>query len=164
MTCPKNIVLIFCFFYCISVYGQFHFLDSITPPPLPEGIEAIDTLDYATVPFFPGCEQLSIDERRTCTDHQMMEFIRKHLIYPEQAKLNQVKGTVLLRFTIEKDGKIKIIKIVKSLGYGCDEEAKRVMALMPQFVYPIGSVQGAKLRQITPPIYYNIPIEFGPGT
>ncbi|OOQ57448.1 energy transducer TonB [Mucilaginibacter pedocola] len=55
------------------------------------------------------------------------EAIFSALNYPEAAKANNIKGTVTVQLTIDKDGNTKDVQVVKGLGYGCDEEALRVM-------------------------------------
>jgi TonB family protein len=49
------------------------------------------------------------------------------LTYPAKAKEANITGFVTVELTIDKDGNTKNISIVKPLGYGCDEEAIRVM-------------------------------------
>ena len=74
---------------------------------------------------------------------QMPEFrsgkegFEKYLLtktqYPEEAKQKGIRGSVLVRFIIDKKGKIRDAKVLKSLGYGCDEEALRVINEMPNW-------------------------------
>ena len=66
-------------------------------------------------------------------EKKMMEFIHQNLIYPKQAKENKVQGKVTLTFTVREDGSITDIKVIKGLGYGCDEEAVRIIKLMPKW-------------------------------
>ncbi|RYE20925.1 MAG: energy transducer TonB [Sphingobacteriaceae bacterium] len=47
--------------------------------------------------------------------------------YPAKAKENNITGFVTVGWTVDKNGNTKDMAIVKSLGYGCDEEALRVM-------------------------------------
>jgi protein TonB len=61
----------------------------------------------------------------------MMRFIKNNLRYPLSAQANGVQGTVLLNFVIDREGKIVNIKVIKSVGFGCDEESVRVMGMMP---------------------------------
>lgn len=49
------------------------------------------------------------------------------LAYPEEAKKNNVSGSVTVELTIDKEGNTKGLSVVKGLGHGCDEEALRVM-------------------------------------
>ncbi|MEM6828930.1 MAG: TonB family protein [Bacteroidota bacterium] len=53
--------------------------------------------------------------------------IERNLKYPEEARLNKIEGTVVLELTINPSGGIQNIKVKKSLGYGCDEEAIRLV-------------------------------------
>ena len=48
---------------------------------------------------------------------------------PESAKRNKIEGNVLVKFKINKYGKVINPKVVKSLGYGCDKEALRLIKL-----------------------------------
>lgn len=60
-------------------------------------------------------------------------YLSQHLRYPEEAQQLKVKGTVGLEFTVEPDGSLSHFKISKSLGYGCDEEAVRVLLQGPKW-------------------------------
>jgi TonB family protein len=53
--------------------------------------------------------------------------IKAKLIYPEKAKENNITGFVTVGYTVDKDGNTKNVEVVKGLGYGCDEEAIRVI-------------------------------------
>lgn len=53
--------------------------------------------------------------------------------YPAKAQMNNIEGTVLLRMFIDKEGNASKIEVVKSLGYGCDEEAIRVAKTLGKF-------------------------------
>lgn len=55
------------------------------------------------------------------------KYLKENLQYPEQAKSNEIEGTVTLELTISPRGEITNIDIKKSLGYGCDEEAIRLV-------------------------------------
>lgn len=49
------------------------------------------------------------------------------LLYPDQARQNKVNGEVTVQLLVAKNGVPQDVRIVKGLGYGCDEEALRVM-------------------------------------
>ncbi len=58
------------------------------------------------------------------TNKQDTTTIRKcKLRYPKDAKKNGVQGTVEIKIIFNSDCNIKEYKVVKSLGYGCDEAA-----------------------------------------
>ncbi len=58
------------------------------------------------------------------------EFVAKHLQYPGEALKKQISGTVMLTAEIDHNGKVINVKINKGIGYGCDEEAERVVKKM----------------------------------
>lgn len=58
------------------------------------------------------------------------EFIKKNLIYPEEALKNQIEGLVHLSYEVNDRGEIIRPKVVKGIGYGCDEEALRLIKLL----------------------------------
>ena len=72
----------------------------------------------------------------------MKEFIRKNLQYPTEAKAAGISGTVHLRYGIDHRGEVTDVKIIKGLGYGCDEEAERVVRLLK---FEIEHTRGAKV-------------------
>lgn len=60
--------------------------------------------------------------------------LQKNLEYPREAVNNNVEGTVYLGFFVDKDGSVKDVKIIgRKVGMGCDEEAIRVMRLLPKW-------------------------------
>lgn len=62
-------------------------------------------------------------------------FILKNLQYPQEAFDKGIEGTIHAKYDINQKGKVTKIKLYNSIGYGCDEEAKRVIRLL-QFVVP----------------------------
>lgn len=63
----------------------------------------------------------------------LKSFISANLKYPQEAIYNKIKGTVVLEITISKDGTVKNMETVKSIGYGCDAEAKRLITTGPNW-------------------------------
>jgi protein TonB len=59
--------------------------------------------------------------------------MNKTLRYPDSAQVYEIEGTVLVRFKITKDGKVADLQIAQSTNKYLDEEALRVMALMPDW-------------------------------
>lgn len=82
----------------------------------------------------------------------MRKFIGKHLKYPKEAQAEQIEGTVRVRMDISHQGKVTSTKVLSGLGYGCDEEAERVVRLL-QFEVP-------KLRKIRAIFHKTINIHF----
>ena len=68
------------------------------------------------------------------SDQAMIDFIEENLQYPEAAKKANVTGSVLVGFRVKATGDLTDIKVLKEVGYGCDEEAIRIVKLMPKWI------------------------------
>lgn len=104
-----------------------------------------DTTVYTIVerqPQFPG----GMDSLRT--------FITTNRRYPADAQKAGMKGRVFVSFIVEMDGSLRDITVFSGLGYGCDEEAVRLIRAMPHWAP--GSQDGRLLR-----VKYTLPIAFG---
>lgn len=60
----------------------------------------------------------------------MDEFIKTHLRYPDEAIENKIEGTVAVEVDIDVFGKVSAAKVKHGIGYGCDEEATRLVRLL----------------------------------
>jgi TonB family protein len=83
----------------------------------------------------------------------LQEFLLKNIKYPEAAKKKQTQGTVFVAFVVGKDGTIGNVKVIRGIGNGCDEEAVRVVKLMPKWIP--GEEKGKPVN-----VVFNIPIKF----
>lgn len=82
----------------------------------------------------------------------LREFISQNKKYPKEALEEKIEGTVFIKYTINYKGKVIETKVVKSLGYGCDEEAQRVVKLL--------KFEAPKNRGIKVKFFKNIQIHF----
>lgn len=57
-------------------------------------------------------------------------FLKNEIRYPKEAEENDIEGTVHIEFQINHKGEVISSKILSSLGYGCDEEAERLVRLL----------------------------------
>lgn len=92
-------------------------------------------------PEFPG----GVDALRT--------FLNKNLAYPRQAASAGVAGRVYISFVVNTDGSLTDVQVLKGIGFGCDEEATRVVQKMPR--WRPGKQSGRAVR-----VKYNLPISF----
>jgi len=76
-------------------------------------------ISVSEMPDFPG----GVEE--------LLKFISKNTKYPALALETETEGVVYVNFVVETDGSISNIKIGRSVGSGCDEEAIRVIKMMP---------------------------------
>ena len=60
-------------------------------------------------------------------------YFAKSVIYPIKAKKAGVQGKVYLSFVVNKEGEVSQVKVFKGLGFGCDEEAMRVVKEGPKW-------------------------------
>ena len=93
------------------------------------------------MPAFPGGEE------------GLMDFIGTNVRYPQYAIDHGISGRVFVGFVVETDGSISNIEVLRGIGGGCDEEAVRVVKLMPNWIP--GEAFGKKVR-----VKYILPISF----
>lgn len=61
------------------------------------------------------------------------KYLDASVRYPQQALENNIKGKVKVEFSVKADGSLDDYKVVKSLGYGCDEEVIRLIKEGPRW-------------------------------
>ena len=57
--------------------------------------------------------------------------IGEKIVYPPQALRMGIEGKVFVQFVVNKDGSFSDLTVVKGIGFGCDEEAVRVLSEAP---------------------------------
>lgn len=62
---------------------------------------------------------------------ELIAFFQDNLEYPELARLYGIEGTVIVKFMVGRTGKIHKIRIEKSLGFGLDKAARKLVQQMP---------------------------------
>jgi periplasmic protein TonB len=93
------------------------------------------------MPEFPGGVQ------------EMYKYLAKNIRYPAIARENNITGRVIVRFVVAEDGRVSNVEVVKGIGGGCDEEARRVIAGMPS--WKAGKQNGRPVK-----VYYTMPVIF----
>jgi protein TonB len=83
----------------------------------------------------------------------LSQYLSSTLRYPGEAQEAKVQGTVFVGFVVDKTGVIRDVTMLKGIGHGCDEEAMRVIQLMP--AWTPGRQDG---RQVS--VRFTIPIRF----
>ena len=63
----------------------------------------------------------------------LQSFLKSNMTYPSQAKLNHIQGRVYAGFMVDRTGKIKDIKILSGVNEELDNEAMRVLRMMPEW-------------------------------
>lgn len=67
------------------------------------------------------------------------EFVRQNLVYPGEAVKSSTEGSVVVDYDVDIFGKVIAAKIRQGLGFGCDEEALRIVKLLK---YPSRKYKG----------------------
>ena len=83
----------------------------------------------------------------------MFAFLCKNVKYPESAAKDSIQGRVVVKFTVQADGAVKDASVVKSVCPALDEEAIRVVMLMPRWIP--GEKDGKKVA-----CSFSLPISF----
>lgn len=63
----------------------------------------------------------------------LYDYLAKEIKYPKNALENGVQGKVTLSFIINKNGEVSDVEVLGKVGFGCDEEAIRVLKEMPKW-------------------------------
>jgi|GEM_PF-728260 len=84
----------------------------------------------------------------------LRKFVAEHLKYPTWASSEGQEGTVYVKFVVDEHCKVGNLSLLNSIGYGMDDEAIRVVSLIPKFKSP------AMVKGIPVKAYYQIPIRF----
>ncbi|SOE23123.1 TonB family C-terminal domain-containing protein [Spirosomataceae bacterium TFI 002] len=118
---------------------------SMAPPPEPITFSEINPSPIFTAveeaPEFPGGVK------------KMYEYIGNRLIYPTEAIQNNTEGRVFVKFVVNHTGEISNLEILKGIGNGCEDEAKRVLKNMPK--WKPGKQNGKPVN-----VYFTMPIVF----
>lgn len=86
-------------------------------------------------------------------DEARILYLKNNIQYPLEARKSGIQGTVFLTFVVETDGTITDVRILRRIGGGCDEEAVRVVKMMPK--WKPGTQKGKPVR-----VQFNMQIKF----
>lgn len=71
------------------------------------------------LPAFPG------------GDAAYSAFIKQNAVFPKEALVRRISGTVYVSFVVDEQGRITDARVIKGCGGGLDEEALRLVRIMP---------------------------------
>jgi protein TonB len=80
-------------------------------------------------------------------------FIYNNIKYPEVALKRGIEGNVYISFIVDTLGAVTKVKLFRGIGGGCDEEALRVVKMLPDF--RPGKQNGRKVN-----VQFNISVKF----
>lgn len=106
------------------------------------------------MPMYPGCKAFTAyHERKACAANKFYQYTLKNLTYPPQAMEAGVQGTVVIGFTVMKDGSLDNVRILKDIGFGCGEAALKIVNSMP--TWEPGLKEGKPVN-----VRYQLPVKF----
>ncbi len=103
----------------------------------------------------PKPEFGTLVDKKPLFKEDMYKFLAHNIHYPIEARDKGIQGRVIVNFIIDTSGNISDITVVKGIGGGCDEEAKRVISLMSKWTPAIQDGKPVSFKY-TMPILFSI--------
>ncbi len=85
--------------------------------------------------------------------NEFSKWVNSQLVYPEIAKENGVQGRVTLQFTVETDGRVTNVKVLRGVDPSLDKEAVKVVSNSPKW-------KPGKQRDRAVRVTYTFPVIF----
>ena len=85
--------------------------------------------------------------------NEFSKWVNSKLVYPEIAKENGVQGRVTLQFTVNADGTVTNVKVLRGVDSSLDKEAVRVVSSSPKWT-------PGKQRDRAVQVTYTFPVIF----
>ena len=129
---------------------------------LEENNQAIEIYDYHTadveeeeveedaIPFFVVEQKPSFNKGDA---NEFAKWVNARLVYPELAKENNVQGRVTLQFTVETDGRVTNVRVLRGVDESLDKEAVRVVSSSPKW-------EPGRQRDRAVKVTYTFPVSF----
>lgn len=122
-------------------YGTDNWGSSDAPPP-PRSKTEEPVLIYVDLEAsFPGGHAA------------MIEYIRKNMRYPQDAKEKEIQGKCIVKLLIKADGSIGNVTVTRGVFPSIDKEAIRLIESMPHWIP--AQINGKNVNS-----YFNLPIKF----
>ncbi|MDU1889786.1 MAG: TonB family protein [Dysgonomonas sp.] len=98
---------------------------------------------FSEMAYFPGGED------------SLKNYLKRNVVYPQDAIDNEIKGSINVQFSISKDGFVINEKIKNSLYPSCDSVALDVVKRMPKWV--VSKDNHSENDSFTLPIVFRMP-------
>lgn len=90
--------------------------------------------------------------------NELITFLNQNVSYPAEALKKKEQGKVIVQFTITKSGKVENAKVLRSVSPSLDNEALRVIGLLPDWTPGEQNGEKVAVYQILP-VVFQIPSE-----
>ena len=127
-----------------------------TTPDMRENIPSVQEGNSESAPINNSNEPLVVSEVEPAYpggSSALGNFVRSNYRYPRSAQDANIEGSVYVQFVVNVDGTISNARIIKGIGGGCDEEALRLVNMMPKWIP--GKQNGYPVS-----VYHTVPITF----
>lgn len=136
--------------------GEMDNQPSQAPPPEMTDIPPVDNAKNTIEQPVPPQEPFILVEQMPefpGGETELFSFLSQNLRYPPEARQINVSGVVFVYFVVEPDGLVSGIRVRRGIGSGCDEEAMRIVGLMPR--WSPGKQGGVPVR-----VQFTLPVKF----
>lgn len=120
---------------------EFKEVEEINTSSIEDNYEILDQSLVEEQPQYPGGNMAIFND------------IFSNLVYPTIAQKQELQGTVIIRFVVEKDGSIGETKVEKSLSPECDKAAVSAIKKLKKFA-------PAKQNGMPIRVWYRLPVRF----
>lgn len=116
----------------------------------------ISIVAFILIPFFSFVKPIEIEKETTRAqfpggNSEMLKFIGQNLKVPKVFQDAGISGQIVVSFRVKKEGTLDNIEILRSPGFGIDEEIIKVFKSMPKWI-------PAKLNGVAIDSFEKIPI------
>lgn len=95
----------------------------------------------------------TVVQQRPLFPGDINKWLADNIVYPADARKNNIEGTVYVSFIIEKDGSVSAAKVLRGANKSLDDESVRTISMMPKWTP--GMQNGHTVR-----VQYMVPIHF----
>ena len=113
----------------------------------------VDIKPQDIAPVYAAPILVALEEEKQVDTDEPFIVVERMPEFPASAAEIDVQGTVYVYFVVEKDGTISNIRTLRGIGGGCDQEAERVISMLPK--WKPGEQRGKPVR-----VSYNVPVIF----
>ena len=139
----------------VGLSGNTNMVIEKVPSPLPIKHNEDKVFIVAErMPQYGTCDKAKDEEeRKLCTYENIFRFLSSNLKYPTLARENEIEGTVVVRFVIDKEGTMTDVKIIRDIGGGCGNSVLNALNKMDRWKAGLQRGQPVKVQ-------YSIPVKF----
>lgn len=102
-------------------------------------------IPFATVEEKPGFDGGDANE--------FSKWVGSQIVYPEDAVADNVEGRVILQFTVNKEGEVKDVEVLRGVNPSIDAEAVRVVSSSPKWAPGTQAGNPVNVKYVFPVVF-----------